>query len=150
MPETTAPTVVEARVNGGIYALNRFLMTLQSKRMPVADLAIGHSGEATRITLALDCPPETARRYATLLSGLEDVEEVRDVEETVEVALVDANTEGWREAAKKAGVGGHEEDGTVVVSGSPEKVGAWVEALGEEGKNVLRLGPVARPETEGF
>ena len=76
-----APSVLEIRLAGGIYALNRFLMTLQNKRVPVAGVTIDGDREASRITLRLDCPEETARRYTALLSSLEDVEEVGPAEE---------------------------------------------------------------------
>jgi len=72
---TTAPQRLEVRLAGGIYALNRFLMTLQNKRMPVAGLSVSGDPQGTRMSVLLDCPEETARRYATLLEGLEDVEE---------------------------------------------------------------------------
>lgn len=61
---------------GGIYALNRFLMTLQNKRMPVKNLDLSMSETETRATILLDCPRETARRYMSLLDMLEDVHEV--------------------------------------------------------------------------
>jgi hypothetical protein len=67
---------VEVRLSGGILALNRFLMTLQNKRMPVAGIKVEGDAGGTDITVQLDCPEETARRYATLLESLEDVEEI--------------------------------------------------------------------------
>src|SRR3712207_8723924 len=42
-------------------------------------------------------PPETARRYAALLSSLEDVEGTELAGETVEVALLEKGGDGWRE-----------------------------------------------------
>ncbi|HET7479720.1 MAG TPA: hypothetical protein VFJ72_09425 [Rubrobacteraceae bacterium] len=74
------PIEIEARIAGGILALNRFLMTLQNKRMPVARISVDGDRDGTRIGIALDCPEETARRYATLLESLEDVEEIRFAE----------------------------------------------------------------------
>ncbi len=68
---------IEVRISGGILALNRFLMTLQNKRMPVAEIKVSGDADGTAITVGLDCPEETARRYATLLESLEDVEEIR-------------------------------------------------------------------------
>ena len=68
---------IGVRIAGGMLALNRFLMTLQSKRMPVAEIKAVGDKDGTSITVGLDCPPETARRYATLLEGLEDVEDIR-------------------------------------------------------------------------
>ena len=58
-----------------MLALNRLMMTLQNKRMPVAGFTVGRDGDGMRATLLLDCPPETARRYTALLSALEDVRE---------------------------------------------------------------------------
>lgn len=75
-----APNIIEVRLAGGILALNRFLMTLQNKRMPVAKTKIDGGAEGTDITIGLDCPEETARRYATLLESLEDVREIRFAE----------------------------------------------------------------------
>ncbi len=75
--EATSSTVaVEARMAGGIYALNRFLMTLQNKRMPVKSLEVNMDEAETKATIILDCPHETARRYMSLLELLEDVHEV--------------------------------------------------------------------------
>ncbi|MGH3087840.1 MAG: hypothetical protein ACRDSJ_11055 [Rubrobacteraceae bacterium] len=81
MPETTRATAVEARLAGGIYALNRFLMTLQNKRMPVRSLDLCMTETETKATVVLDCPEETARRYMTLLEMLEDVHFVRNADE---------------------------------------------------------------------
>ncbi|MEJ7841135.1 MAG: VOC family protein [Rubrobacter sp.] len=78
-PETTgvASNVVRVRLAAGILALNRFMMTLQNKRMPVAHLKVNSDAEGTGIELGLDCPEETARRYAVLLENMEDVRELR-------------------------------------------------------------------------
>jgi hypothetical protein len=76
----TAPIEIEVRLAGGMLALNRFLMTLQNKRMPVAGIKIDGDREGARIDVALDCPEETARRYATLLESLEDVDDIRFAE----------------------------------------------------------------------
>lgn len=67
---------LDIRLAGGIYALNRFLMTLQNKRVPATGIKIDGDIVASHITLVLDCPEETARRYTALFSSLEDVEEV--------------------------------------------------------------------------
>jgi hypothetical protein len=144
----TALNPIELRLSGGMLALNRLVMTFQNKRMPVAGFTVGRDGEALRATILLDCPPETARRYAALLSGLEDVEEIELAGETVEVALL--KTEGdasWRESAERAGISAHEEGGTVVASGDPEKMEAWLGTL--EADDIVRLGPVARPGDGG-
>jgi hypothetical protein len=141
----TALNPVELRLGGGLLALNRLIMTFQNKRMPVAGFTVGRDGDAMRATILLDCPPETARRYAALLSGLEDVEEIEVTDETVEVALLKSGGDGWREPAP--GVSAHEEGGTVVASGDPEKLEAWLGCL--EVEDIVRLGPVARPGDGG-
>ncbi len=143
----TALNPIEARLSGGLLALNRLIMTFQSKRMPVAGFTVGRDGDAMRATILLDCPSETARRYAALLSGLEDVEEIELSSETVEVALLKTVGDGWRESASRAGIAAHEEGGTVVTSGDPEKMEAWLGTV--EVKDIVRLGPVARPGDGG-
>ena len=77
-PEATgvASSTVRVRLAAGILALNRFMMTLQNKRMPVADVKVDAGAEGTSIRLGFDCPEETARRYAVLLENMEDVEEL--------------------------------------------------------------------------
>ncbi len=71
-----ASSTVRVRLAAGILALNRFMMTLQNKRMPVATLRVNANAEGTSIELGLDCPEETARRYAVLLENMEDVREL--------------------------------------------------------------------------
>jgi hypothetical protein len=134
---------IELRLSGGLLALNRLIMTFQNKRMPVAGFTVGRDGDALRTTILLDCPPETARRYAALLSGLEDVEEIEMTDETVEVALL--KTSSWREPPP--GISAHEEGDTVVASGAPERMEAWLGSL--EVEDIVRLGPVARPGDGG-
>jgi len=148
-PKATAATLnpIELRLGGGLLALNRLVTTFLSKRMPVAGFTVGRDGDAMRATLVLECPPETARRYAALLSGLQDVEEIEICDGTVEVALLKTNGEGWRESAAASGVEAHEEGGTVVASGDPERVEAWLGSLGVE--DIVRLGPVVRPGEGG-
>ena len=143
----TALNPVELRLSGGMLALNRLIMTFQNKRMPVAGFTVGRDEEALRATILLDCPPETARRYAALLSGLEDVEEIELAGETVEVALLRTGDAAWRESAERAGISAHEEGGTVVASGDPEMMEAWIGTL--EVEDIVRLGPVARPGDGG-
>ncbi len=145
----TALNPIELRLTGGLLALNRLIMTFQNKRMPVAGFTVGRDGDAMRATILLDCPPETARRYAALLSGLEDVEEIEVTDETVEVALLRTSSGAWRESASRAGVEAHEEGGTVVAAGEPEKVEAWIGSLGDGVEDLVRLGPVARPGDGG-
>jgi hypothetical protein len=149
-PEATSSTTLypmEARVSGGMLALVRFLMTLQNKRMPVARFTVGRDRDALRITLLLECPPEQARRYTELLSGLEDVEEIQPNVDTMEVALLKTRGDGWRESA--AGVKIHEEGATVVASGEPGVLEAWLTGLGDDVEDLVRLGPVARPGNGG-
>jgi hypothetical protein len=145
----TALNPIEARLSGGLLALNRLVTTFLSKRMPVASFTVGRDGDGMRATILLDCPPETARRYAALLSSLEDVEEIGISNETVEVALLKTSGDGWRESVASSGVEAHEEGGTVVASGEPERMEAWLDALGDEAQDIVRLGPVARPGDGG-
>ena len=145
----TALNPIEARLSGGLLALNRLIMTFLNKRMPVAGFTVGRDAGGMRATILLDCPPETARRYAALLSSLEDVEELDLSEETVEVALLETGGDGWRESASRAGVTAHEAGGTVVASGDPEKMEAWLATLGDDVEDIVRLGPIARPGDRG-
>jgi hypothetical protein len=138
---------MEACVSGGMLALVRFLMTLQNKRMPVARFTVGRDRDSLRITLLLDCPPEQARRYTELLAGLEDVEGIQPSADTMEVALLKTRGEGWRESA--AGIEVHEEGGTVVASGEPGALDAWLAGIGDDVEDLVRLGPVARPGNGG-
>jgi hypothetical protein len=150
VPKVTQATVlnpIELRLSGGLLALNRLIMTFQNKRMPVAGLTVGRDGEGMRATIVLDCPPETARRYAALLSSLEDVEGLELSGDTLEVALLKPNGEGWRESTAQLGITAHEEGGTIVASGDPESMEAWLGSL--EVEDIVRLGPVARPGDGG-
>jgi len=138
---------MELRLSGGMLALNRLIMTFQNKRMPVAGLTVGRDGGGMRATIVLDCPPETARRYAALLSSLEDIEGIELSSDTIEVALLKPNGGGWRESAAQLGITAHEEGATVVASGDPESMEAWLGSL--EVEDIVRLGPVARPGDGG-
>ncbi len=149
VPPDTTLYPIEVRLSGGMLALVRFLMTLQNKRMPVARFTVGRDGGVMRATILLDCSPESARRYAALLSSLEDVEEIEAADETMEIALLKPGGEGWRESATSSGIRAHEEGGTVVASGEPEKLEAWLAGMKDELEDVVRLGPVARPGTGG-
>ena len=145
MPEAATGVVlntIEVRFTGGMLALNRLLMTLQNKRMPVAGFTLGRDGDGMRATILLDCQPESAQRYTTLISSLEDVSEAGPAE-SIEVAMISTSGD-WREAAERSGIEAHEDAGTVVASGTPEKVEDFLAALGA--RDVVRLGPVARPE----
>ncbi len=134
---------IEVRFTGGMLALNRFLMTLQNKRMPVAGFTLGRDRDGMRATIVLDCPPESALRYTSLIAALEDVHEAGPAE-GIEVVLLRA-TGDWRKAAERAGLGAHQSGGTVVASGEPEKVEAFLASLGDGAQETVRLGPVARP-----
>ena len=143
-PATGVDTnTVEVRFTGGMLALNRLLMTLQNKRMPVAGFTLGRDGEGMRATILLDCPPESALRYTALISALEDVSEAGPAP-TMEVALVETASD-WRTAAEGAGIQAHEDEGTVVATGEPERIDAFLASLGDGIKDLVRLGKVARP-----
>ena len=147
MPESAtgvALNTIEVRFTGGMLALNRLLMTLQNKRMPVAGFTLGRDNDGMRATILLDCPPESALRYTALISALEDVREAGPAE-TIEVALIETSGD-WRAAAEESGIEAHENDGMVVASGGPEKVDGFLAALGESVEDMVRLGPLARPE----
>jgi hypothetical protein len=149
MPEPAtgvALNTVEVRFTGGMLALNRLLMTLQNKRMPVAGFTLGRDGEGMRATIMLDCPPESALRYTAIISALEDVSEAGPAQ-TIEVALVETAAD-WRTAAERAGVEAHEADSMVVATGEPEKIDGFLAALGDDVEDMVRLGPVAYPEGE--
>ena len=149
MPEPAtgvAVNTIEVRFTGGMLALNRLLMTLQNKRMPVAGFTLGREGDGMRATILLDCPPESALRYTALISALEDVSEAGPAE-AVEVALIETSGD-WRAAAEQSGVEAHENSGMVVASGEPEKVEDFLASLGDSVEDFVRLGPVARPEGE--
>ena len=136
---------IEVRLSGGMLALNRFLMTLQNKRMPVVSFTLGSDRYRMRATILLDCPPETARRYTALLLALEDVEEIEVASETTEVVLLKIGGDAWRESAARAGVEAHKDREMVIASGEPEALEAWLAGIEEDLEDSVRLGPVARP-----
>ncbi len=142
---------IEVRLSGGMLALVRFLMTLQNKRMPVARFTVGRDKKDLRVTILLDCPPESARRYLTLLSVLEDVEEIEEAaEETMEVALLRVRGgASWGDSATRSGISAHEDGETVVASGEPEALDAWLSEIEEDVEDVVRIGPMARPGMGG-
>jgi hypothetical protein len=142
-----ALNTIEVRFTGGMLALNRLLMTLQNKRMPVADFTLASDSDGMRATILLDCPSESALRYTALISALEDVREAGPAE-TIEVALIETSRD-WRKLAEQSGVEAHEDDGTVVASGGSEEVEAFLTSLGEGVEDMVRLGLVARPEARG-
>jgi hypothetical protein len=142
-----ALNTIEVRFTGGMLALNRLLMTLQNKRMPVAGFTLGRDSDGMRATILLDCPPEPALRYTALISALEDVVEAGPAE-SIEVVLIETSRD-WREPAMQTGIEAHEDGGTVVASGEPEKMEAFLAALGDSSEDVVRLGPVARTDSGG-
>jgi hypothetical protein len=147
--DTTTLNPIEVRINGGMLALNRFLMTLQNKRMPVANFTVGRDGSGMRATILLDCPSEQARRYTALLSALEDVEEIGAVDEMVEVVLLKVGGDPPYESARRAGVEVHGDGETLVASGEPERLKVWLAEITDSVEDVVRLGPVARPGDGG-
>jgi hypothetical protein len=138
---------VEVRFTGGMLALNRLLMTLQNKRMPVAGFTLGRDAEGMRATILLDCPPEQALRYTAIISALEDVTEGGPAR-TTEIVLIGTSAD-WRAAAERTGVEAHENEGIVVGTGEPEKVDGFLAALGDDVDDMIRVGPVARPDVGG-
>jgi hypothetical protein len=142
-----ALNTIEVRFTGGMLALNRLLMTLQNKRMPVAGFTLGRDSDGMRATILLDCQPESALRYTALISALEDVSEAGPAE-TIEVVLIETSRD-WREPAERLGIEAHEDGSTVVASGAPEEVDAFLAALGDGVEDVVRVGPLARPEAGG-
>lgn len=143
----TAANTIEVSISGGILSLNRFLMSLQNKRMPLKGFTLGRDQKGLRATVLLDCPEEDARRYATFLASLEDVENIEAATDALEVVLLKVSGDGWRES-EAAGVAAHESGGTIVASGRPADVAAWLSGL-EDVEDVVRLGPVARPGNGG-
>src|SRR5919206_2937216 len=148
-PTGTTLSLIEARLKGGMFALNRFLMTLQNKQMPVAGFTVGRNEDGMRAAILLDCSLETARRYAALLSGLEDVEEIGASDVPIEVALLEVEGDTWRQSAAHAGIEAHEDGNTVVASGEPEMLEAWLVEIRDEVKDLVRLGPIARAGGDG-
>jgi hypothetical protein len=138
---------VEVRFSGGMLALNRLLMTLQNKRMPVANFNLGNDPQGMRATVLLDCPPESALRYTAIISALEDVTEAGPAQ-TIEVALIETSAD-WRAIAERSGVEAHENEGTLVATGEPENVEGFLAALGDDVDDLVRMGPVARPDARG-
>src|ERR687889_1907553 len=97
-----ALNTIEVRFTGGMLALNRLLMTIQNKRMPLAGFTLGSASDGMRATILLDCQPEPALRYTALISALEDVKEAGPAK-TIEMALIETSRE-WREPAGQTGV----------------------------------------------
>jgi len=156
-PEATgvASSTVRVRLAAGILALNRFTMTLQNKRMPVATLRVNANAEGTSIELGLDCPEETARRYAVLLENMEDVEELHFAETTPEGrrgSSVDYDGRRFRsvENSETGEVGpetvfGYRQDGDVVSAtyeGGDVRFGTLIATADGEGNLDARYGHV--------
>lgn len=148
-PEAVTTHTLEIRFTGGIPALNRLLTTFQNKRMPVSGFTLCRDGGGMRATVLVDCPSETADRYIALLSGLEDVERAERTEERLEIALLKVAGDGWEEAADDHGIERHRSGDTVVASGEPEKMEAWLSNIQDDGRDAVRIGPVARPGNGG-
>jgi hypothetical protein len=128
-------------------ALNTIEVRFTGGMLAVAGFTRGRDSDGMRAIILLDCPPESALRYTALISALEDVSEAGPAE-TIEMALIETSKD-WRETAEQSGIEAHEDDGTVVASGEPEKVDAFLTALGDGVEDVVRVGPVARPEAGG-
>ena len=148
----SAENAVEVRLKGNSTAFTRFVMTLQNKRVPLRGLTLGRDEEGLRLTLLLEGEEEPARRYTTLLSGLEDVRQIEATQDILQVVLVKfaggASEEDWLGSAQRHGVQAHESGGTVVASGAPEAVEAWLAGL-DSVEEAIRLGPAARPGNGG-
>jgi hypothetical protein len=156
-PETTgvAQSTVHVRLAAGILALNRFTMTLQNKRMPVAQIKVNGGAERTSIELGLACPQETARRYAVLLENMEDVEELRFADSTPDGrrrSSIDYDGRRFR-LVENSGTGevgpgtvfGYRQDGDVVSAtyeGGGVRFGALVATADDGGNLDVRYGHV--------
>jgi hypothetical protein len=134
-----AETTLALRLSGGLYALSRLLTTLLGKRVPVQRLSVASEGEDLRVALDVDCPPEQAKRFSALLSGLEDVREVRPAERPLEIAVVHASG-----GTAHSGVELCEPGESVVASGGSQDVERWLSEAEYSGE-AIRLGPIARP-----
>lgn len=134
-----AETTLDVRLSGSLYALSRLLTTLTGKRVPVQRFSAASEEYGLRVALTLDCPPEQVKRYSALLSGLEDVREVRPAEGLLEVAVVHSSGE-----AAQSGPGVCELGESVVASGEPQDVEHWLSEAEYSGE-AIRLGPIARP-----
>lgn len=151
----SAENAIEVRLKGDSTALTRFVMTLQNKRIPLRGLTMGRDGEGLRLTLLMEGEEEPARRYVTLLSGLEDVRGIEVTQYILQVTLVKVtggiSEEEWRESASRHGVQAHESGDTLVASGAPEAVEAWLAELDSAGylEEAIRLGPAAQPGNGG-
>jgi hypothetical protein len=151
----SAENAIEVRLKGDSTALTRFVMTLQNKRIPLRGLTIGRDDKGLRLTLLLEGEEEPARRYVTLLSGLEDVRGIEVTQDILQVALVrlagGMSEEEWRESAGRHGVKAHDSGSTLVASGVPEAVEEWLAELDSAGylEEAIRLGPAARPSNGG-
>src|SRR5829696_7944762 len=129
-----------------MLALNRLLMTLQNKRMPVAGFTLVTDSDGMRATILLDCSPESALRYTALISALEDVREAGPAE-TMEIALIETSRD-WRELAEQSAVEAHEDDGTVLASGEPRRWGPFSPLSARKTRFGLVLWPVRKQGEE--
>jgi hypothetical protein len=147
-PEATGVDLntLEVRLAPGILALNRFMMTLQNKRMPLAEVKIEGTTAATTVGIGLDCPEETARRYAALLENMEDVEALRFADprpQSTRNSAVDYAGRRFR-SVENSGTGevgpetvfSYEQDGSVVratYEGGDVRSGTLVATADEDG-----------------
>ena len=156
-PQATgvAQSTVHVRLAAGILALNRFTMTLQNKRMPVAQIKVDGGADRTSIELGLDCPQETARRYGVLRESMEDVEALRFAAPTPDGRRrpsIDYDGRRFR-SVENSGTGevgpgtifGYRQDGDVVSAtyeGGGIRFGALVATADDGGNLDVRYGHV--------
>ncbi len=156
-PEATgvASSTVRVRLAAGVLALNRFMMTLQSKRMPVADIKVDANARGTGIELGFDCPEESARRYAVLLENMEDVRTLHfagPAPDGLKGASVDYDGRRFR-SVENSGSGevgpetvfGYRQDGDIVSAtyeGGGVRSGVLIATADDEGNLDARYGHV--------
>ena len=134
-------TVLEVRLAAGVYPISRLITTITGKRMPLESLTLARDGEGrTHAALSLGCGEEAARRYAVLLSGLEDVEEATVAGETVEVVMASGGIGPAAEGITHTSCGE-----LVLACGTPQSVESWLKDRKSGGEVVLRVGPLVRP-----
>jgi hypothetical protein len=55
----------------------------------------------------------------------------------------------WDGSAARSGIAAHENGETIVASGDPEALEAWLTEVRESVEDVVRIGPMARPGMGG-
>ena len=55
----------------------------------------------------------------------------------------------WDESAARSEIAAHENGKTIVASGDPEALEAWLTEVQESVEDVVRIGPMARPGMGG-